>query len=176
MDPAYFQNREDRLWWTDFFRKQIDLLRLSCAQWITEHIQDGKIYNAHPHKWQDNGHDVECKFVIDTDRYGPTGVNFHWNMKGFVSPDNLTARFTITTGVHIDGKDQQKFRTETDDPFAFWSPEILFQWVTQPYAGLTDGPPSASDNKSLNDATVQELLDTLKSKLGSWREFDSRRT
>jgi hypothetical protein len=175
MDPAYFNKREDRLFWTDYFRKQLDLLAQACAVWITQHMADGRVYNAHAHKWGDNGRDVRCEFQIDTDRYGATGVNFIFRLTGFVTPDNLDASFTLTTGVHIDGKDQQKFRVETDDPFAYFNPEVLFSWATQENAGLDETSAEAqTDDKTVGEASVQELLDALKMKLGSWDRFDAR--
>lgn len=179
MDPIYFSKREDRLFWTGFFRKQLDLLGQACAIWITEHMADGHVYNLHPHKWEDNGRDISCWFQIDTDRYGQTGVNFIYRLTGHVSPDNRDASFIITTGVHIDGLDQEKFRVQTDDPFAYFNPEVLFSWTTQPKAGLDEGgadsaPHTTPPNKTVNDASVQELLDALKMKLGSWHRFDER--
>lgn len=174
MDPIYFSRREDRLFWTGIFRKQLDLLAQACAVWITQHQADGHVYNAHPHKWEDNGRDVQCWFQIDTDRYGQTGVNFTFRLNGYVTPDNRDASFKLSTGVHINGKDQTKFQVETDDPFTYFSPEVLFSWATQDNAGLDeDGAPPTND-KTVNDASVQELLDALKMKLGNWRRFDAR--
>jgi len=177
MDPSYFTRREDRIWWTNFFRKQLDLLGQRCAVWITEHMEDGHVYNVHPHEWDDNGHDVRCSFLIDTDRYGKTGVNFIYRLTGFVNFDNRESSWTVTTGVHIDGKDQQKFRVETDDPFAYFDPEVLFSWATQDNAGMNEGGDKGSvdTEQTLGDASVQELLDTLRQKLGQWDRFDASR-
>lgn len=174
MEPAYFRKREDRLFWTDYLRKQLDLLGHACASWITQHMEDGHVYNVHPHQWNDNGRDVTCWFQIDTDRYGATGVNFIFRLKGYVTPDNRDASFKLSTGVHIDGQDQQKFQVETDDPFVYFSPEVLFSWSNQDNAGLSEETSPSLSGKTVDDANVQELLDALRTKLGSWKRFDER--
>jgi len=174
MEPAFFRKREDRLFWTAYFRKQLDLLAQACAVWITQHMEDGHVYNAHPHQWEDNGRDVRCWFQIDTDRYSSMGVNFIFRLTGYVTPDNLDASFKLSTDVHIDGQDQQKFQVETDNPFAYFRPEVLFSWATQDNAGLSERASPAMGGKTVDEASVQDLLDALRMKLGNWRRFDER--
>lgn len=193
MDPQFFKRKEDRLWWTAYLRGQIDLLGQRCAAWITETMADGHVYNRHPSLWRDDGKNIECYFLIDTDRFGSIGVNFLYLIRGVVSPDSSFVQFEVITGVTMDGRSQQKYRVETADPFENFDPETLFPWITSPNAGLdattnelgmeaqldaspVNVPPTPTSpedsEKSLEQASLQELLDAMRRKIDAWTRFD----
>ncbi len=192
MDAQFFKQKEDRLWWTEYFRNQIDEYGRRCAVWITEQMADGHVYNLHPQLWKDDGRNIECYWLIDTDRFGAVGVNLLFKLTGVVTPDNTHTLFELISGVSLSGQSQRKVRIETADPFAHLTPETFFSWVTEPNGGMSsstnelgmEAQPNASpmnappvpgsdpEPDGLEQASLQDLLDALRQKIGGWQRFD----